>query len=195
MFSRRQRRGGEDASEQQLPAETDMPFHAAPLASLVAADPRADGGQRRITLGADTIGIDRSLAGVRMKLALPVRAYRGVSLAVIEGAQGTFYRLALDHADPDLRVTLAESRDPEDLVREWRGWAKYFRLPRLAQGSGEFWVAIEGRLGELVLGAAQPRKRGWPLKHRRSRISGVRRAPKVREHVVHRDEREIICYE
>ena len=172
-----------------------MSFHAAPLACILADDPRADGGQRRVTLGADTVRIDRSLAGVRMKLALPVRAYRGVSLAVIEGAKGTFYRLALDHADPDLRVTLAEARDPEALVPEWRGWAKYFRLPRLAQGAGEFFVAIEGRLGELVLGQAQPRKRGWPLKFRRSRMSGLRRAPKVREHVVHRDEREIICYE
>lgn len=171
-----------------------MPF-AAPLACIVAEDPRADGGQRRITLGADMIGIDRSLAGMRMRLALPVRAYRGVALEVVEGARDTWYRVALDHSDPDLRVTLAESRDPEALVAEWRGWAKYFRLPRLAQGAGEFPVALDGRLGELVLGAPQPRKRGWPLKRRRSRMSAFRKAPRAREHVVHRSEREIICYE
>jgi len=167
----------------------------APLACLVAEDPRADGGQRRITLCADTIGIDRSLAGVRMKLALPVRAYRGVALSVVEGAKETWYRVALDHADPDLRVTLAENRDPEALVAEWRGWAKFFRLPRLAQGVDEIWVALDGRLGELLLGAAQPRKRGWPLKRRRSRMSAFRKPAKIRAHVVHRDEREIICYE
>jgi hypothetical protein len=172
-----------------------MSLPASPLACIVAEDPRADGGQRRVTLGADTIGIDRSLSGVRMKLALPVRAYRGVSLSVIEGAQGAVYRLALDHADPELGVTLAESRDPEALVAEWRGWAKYFRLPRLAQGMGAFWVALDGRLGDLVLGPVQPRKRGWPLKHRRSRISAWRKPDKTRKHVVHRDEREIICYE
>jgi hypothetical protein len=175
-------------------SESAMSFHA-PLACIVAEDPRADGGQRRITLCADTIGIDRSLAGVRMKLALPVRAYRGVALTVVEGARETWYRVALDHADPDLRVTLAESRDAEALVAEWRGWAKYFRLPRLAQGVGEVCVALDGRLGELVLGPAQPRKRGWPLKHRRSRMSALRRPARGREHAVHRNEREIICYE
>jgi hypothetical protein len=166
-----------------------------PVAQMVAADPRADGGQRRITLGADMIGIDRSLAGVRMRLSLPVRAYRGVSLSVIQGARETFYRVALDHADPELQVTLAEGRDPEALVPEWRGWAKFFRLPRLAQGVGEGWVALDGRLGALVLGPAQPRKRGWPLKARRSRISALRKPAKTREHLVHRGEREIICYE
>ena len=166
-----------------------------PVAHMVAADPRADGGQRRITLCADMVGIDRSLSGVRMKLALPVRAYRGVSLSVIEGGQGAFYRLALDHADPELQVTLAEGRDPESLVPEWRGWAKFFGLPRLAQGVGEFWVALDGRLGELVLGPAQPRKRGWPLKARRSRVSALRKPARTHKHVVHRGEREIICYE
>jgi len=167
----------------------------APLACIVAEDARADGGQRRITLFADKIGIDRSLAGVRMKLALPVRAYRGVALTVVEGAQGTFYRVALDHPDPELGVTLAENRDPEALVSEWRGWAKYFGLPRLAQGAGSFWVALDGRLGELVLGPAQPRKRGWPLKHRRSRMSAIRKPARSGVGAVHRNEREIICYE
>jgi hypothetical protein len=173
-----------------------MSFPASPPACIVADDPRADGGRRHITLGANTIGIDRSLSGIRMKLALPVRAFRGVALAVVEGAHGTFYRVALDHVDPDLRVTLNEGVNPEALVAEWRGWAKYFRLPRLAQGAGEFWVALDGRLGELVLGRVQPRKRGWPLKARRSRISASRKAgAKGQSLGLYRGEREIICYE
>jgi hypothetical protein len=173
-----------------------MSLLASPTACIVDDDPRADGGKRRVTLGADTIGIDRSLAGMRMKLALPVRAFRGVSLAVVEGPCGTVYRVALDHQDPDLRVTLAEAADPKLIVPEWRGWAKFFRLPRLAQGAGDFLVALEGRLGALVLGEVQPRKRGWPLKGRRSTMSATRKAgPKVRLQAVHRGEREIICYE
>ncbi len=173
-----------------------MSFLASTSARMVAADPRADGGQRQILLGADTVAIDRSLGGVRMKLALPVRSFRGVSLAVVEGARGTFYRVALDHADPDLSVTLAESPDAEDVAREWRGWAKYFHLPRLAQGCDEGFVALDGRLGALVLGAPQPRRRAWPLKNRRSRISARRKGgPKGRVYAVHSDEREIICYE
>lgn len=168
---------------------------ASPLSGMIAADPRADGGQRRITLGADTIRIDRSLAGIRMRLALPVRAYRGVSLQVIDGARGPYYRVALDHADPELSVTLAEDRNPEALVAEWRGWAKFFHLPRLALDADSTCVALDGRLGELVLGLTQQRRRGWPLRNRRSRISALRKPPKTRRHVVHRGEREIICYE
>jgi hypothetical protein len=68
-------------------------------------------------------------------------------------------------------------------------------LPRLAQGAGEFRVALDGRLGALVLGAAQPRKRGWPLKRRRSRMSAFRKPVRTGAQAVHRNEREIICYE
>lgn len=166
------------------------------VARIVAADPRADGGQRQIFIAADEIAIDRRVAGVRMRLALPIRAFRGVSLALLQGARGSFYRVALDHSDPDLRVTLAESPNESDIAPEWRAWAQFFQLPRLTVSPGGNLVLLDRRLGALALGAVQPRKRGWPLKHRRSRISALRKpGPKGRVLAVFRDEREIVCYE
>jgi hypothetical protein len=166
------------------------------LAKFVAADPRADGGQRQILIAADSIAIDRRVAGVRMRLALPIGAFRGVSLAMMENARGPFYRVALDHADPDLIVTLAESASEREIAPEWKAWAQFFHLPRLALGPGARVVVLDRRLGALALGAVQPRKRGWPLKNRRSRMSASRKAgAKGRIMAIFRDEREIICYE
>ncbi len=85
-----------------------LTHQAEAIAKIVADDPRADGGQRQIFIAAHEIAIDRKVAGVRMRLALPIRAFRGVSLALLQGPRGSFYRVALDHSDPDLRVTLAE---------------------------------------------------------------------------------------
>jgi len=114
----------------------------------------------------------------------------------MENTRGPFYRVALDHADPDLIVTLAESASEREIVPEWKAWAQFFRLPRLAFGPGARVVVLDRRLGALALGAVQPRKRGWPLKNRRSRMSASRKAgAKGRIMAIFRDEREIICYE
>ena len=104
------------------------------LAKFVADDPRADNGKRQISIAADAIAIDRRVAGVAMRLALPVKSFRGVSLTLLENDRGAFYRVALDHADPDLRVTLAESAGEADIAGEWRAWADFFQLPRIAFG-------------------------------------------------------------
>jgi hypothetical protein len=163
---------------------------------IFARDSRADGGQRQISIAADAIAIDRRVAGVRMRLALPIRAFRGVSLALVENARGSFYRVALDHRDPDLAVTLAEANSEREIALQWKAWAQFFQLPRLTLGQDQNRVVIESSLGRLVLGAVQPRKRGWPLKRRRSKISGLRKqGPGGRVMAVFRNEREIVCYE
>lgn len=170
--------------------------NAKAVARLIAEDPRADGGQRQVSIAADRISIDRRVAGVAMRLALPIGCFRGVSLALCENARGAFYRVALDHADPELAVVLAESDLESEIAPEWRAWAKFFQLPRMTLAPGESPVFLDRRLGALAVGDAQPRKRGWPLKHRRSAMSARRDAgAKGRELDVHRGEREIVCYE
>ncbi|MGO9942203.1 MAG: DUF6101 family protein [Rhodoblastus sp.] len=172
-----------------------MTHQAEATANLIARDPRADGGQRQISIAADAIAIDRRVAGVRMRLALPIRAFRGVSLAMVENAHGCFYRVTLDHRDPDLTVTLAEARSENEIAPEWKAWAQFFQLPRLTLGLDQKMTVLDRSLGELALGAVQPRKRGWPLKQRRSKISAFRKAgPNGRVMAVFR-EREIVCYE
>lgn len=163
---------------------------------IFARDPRADGGQRQISIGADSIAIDRRVAGVRMRLALPIQAFRGVSLALVENARGSFYRVALDHRDPDLAVTLVEAQSESEIALEWKAWAQFFKLPRLTLGPDRKPVVLDAALGALALGAVQPRKRGWPLQQRRSKFSGLRQqGPGGRVMAVFRGEREITCYE
>ena len=166
------------------------------IETIFARDSRADGGQRQISIAADAIAIDRRVAGVRMRLALPIRAFRGVSLALVENARGSFYRVALDHRDPDLAVTLAEAKSEREIAEEWKAWAQFFHLPRLTLGPDQKPVVLDSSLGALALGAVQPRKRGWPLQRRRSKISAARKAgPGGRVMAVFRGEREITCYE
>ncbi|MGO8740617.1 DUF6101 family protein [Rhodoblastus sp.] len=171
-------------------------IQTAPVARLFADDPRADSGRREIAVSAESIAIDRCVAGVRMRLSLPARSFRGISLALRQGARGLFYRVALVHADPDLDVALTETDNESDAARDWLAWARFFRLPRLARSARGGETVVEIRLGEILGGAVQPRRRGWPLKARRSAISARRKAGvKGRLLPVHCGEREIVCYE
>ena len=78
-----------------------------PLAVTVQRDPRADGGKREVRLTRRDIIISRSLAGISMKIAIPVAAYRGVTLTVEPASNGgAAYRLSLTHRDPDLDIVL-----------------------------------------------------------------------------------------
>jgi hypothetical protein len=166
------------------------------LARLVADDPRADSGRREIAVTAESIAIDRCVAGVRMRLSLPARSFRGVALALQQGARGLSYRVALIHADSEFDVALAEADNERDAARDWLAWARILRLPRLARGLGGGEAMVENRFGEIRAATVQPRRRGWPLKCRRSAISARRKAgAKGRVLPVHRNEREIVCYE
>jgi hypothetical protein len=182
--------------QRKFPQEPDMVMSPAAPARLVAADPRADGGTREISIAADAIAIDRRVGGVKMRLCLPAPSFRGVALSVIEAARGFIYRVALVHADSELDVVLAESGSEQDISREWLSWAQFFRLPRLTRAASGHEAVVEQRYGEIEARTVQPRHRGWPLKGRRSTMSG-RRGPGASGRImaVHGGEREIICYE
>lgn len=168
---------------------------AAPIARFVAKDPRADSGSREISIAADAIAIDRRVAGVKMRLSVPTRSFRGVALTVRECSRGFCYRVALVHGDAELNVVLAETELEADAVAEWQAWAKFFGLARLVQRAGGSVEAIERSFGEVTASEVQPRRRGWPLKDRRSAISARRLPGSSGAAEVHRAEREIICYE
>ncbi len=94
-------------------------------------DLRADGGTRTVRLSPRSIRIDRALGGVKMRLAVPIEAYRGVVLAREDKLQRRFYRLTLDHADADLSITLSRATDIAALIEPWSGWARFFAKPAL----------------------------------------------------------------
>ncbi|WP_457796076.1 DUF6101 family protein [Methylocystis sp. S23] len=162
-------------------------------ALLVQRDWRADGGARRVRVTRSDILISRRFSGVDMIISVPVPAYDGVALDVVEGRDGApCYRLSLAHRDRDLDVVLAETQDSGDAAADWKYWASWLGLPRLAAENGE--LAEVDVAGALLAG--HPRRGASALRRRRPRFLTRRKlgvASRMTE--IHAGEREIICYE
>ncbi len=94
-------------------------------------DRRADGGTRTVRLSRRGVRIERALGGVKMRLAVPIEAYRGVMLEREDRLERRFYRLTLDHADADLAVTLSRASEISPLIDLWANWARFFAKPAL----------------------------------------------------------------
>jgi hypothetical protein len=162
-------------------------------ALLVQRDWRADGGARRVRVTRSDILIARRFSGVDMMITVPVPAYHGVALDVLEGQDGApCYRLSLAHRDRDLDVVLMETQNSGDAAADWKYWASFLGLPRLSAENGEL-EAVDAAGGSLL---GHPRRRAGTLRQRRPRFL-TRRKPGVaaRMSEVFSDEREIICYE
>lgn len=162
-------------------------------AFLVQRDRRADGGARRVRVTRSDILIARRFGGVDMMIAVPVPAYHGVALDVREGRDGApCYRLSLAHRDADLDIVLAETQDGGEAAAEWKYWAAFLGLPRLALEDGEF-APIDAATPAQ---ASVQRRRDVNVLKRRPRFLSRRKAgDAARTEAVFADEREIICYE
>jgi Family of unknown function (DUF6101) len=137
--------------------------------ACVAPDARADGGRRQIFFDQHCIKIDRAVAGVKMRLAVPVETYRGVILTCEETVGQHLYCVTLVHRDPEFSVVLHHSEDWMDVLSIWQAWARYFGRPAIYD---------EAEMGEEELRAEvllRPRRRGAALSKRRPRILKRRR--------------------
>ena len=144
---------------------------------LIAADPRADGRRREVTLGRDRVMIARSVAGVRMKIALASHAYRGVVLRLRGLWDGRFtYEIVLVHRDPDLCVPLFEAQDDNEVQAEWRLWARFLGLPALVEREEGRAEADDATLADLSGTLAAPRRRGAAMSRRRPRFLARRKS-------------------
>ena len=170
-------------------AETQLQF-------AIQRDRRADGGQRRVRVGRRDILISRRLGGMSMLISVPVRAYRGVALDVEPRRDGgASYRLSLAHDDPDLDIVLAETADGGAISADWKYWASYLDLPRLAARGGDF-ETLDPRLGGVALGETIARRKNTSVVARRPRFCARRKeGDDARTATVHQGEREIVCYE
>jgi Family of unknown function (DUF6101) len=143
---------------------------------LVAADPRADGRRREVTLAGGRVEILRSVAGVRMNISVAANAYRGVVLRLRGLESERFaYEVELRHADPDLCVTLLEADDDDEIQAEWRLWARYLGLPTLVEREEGRIEPDSARLGKVYIGERKPRRRGAAIMRRRPRFLSRRR--------------------
>lgn len=159
-------------------------------------DLRADGQLRSVCLSRDVVRIDRRVAGMAMRVAVPVRSYQGVALGLRSGPGGALcYTLNLIHGDRDLSVVLDEAGDDHDIVADWRLWSRFFRLPALVERQAGAVEEADLSLGAVLLGEGCVDRRGARAhsKHRprflRRRKMGVMPAAPM----VHPRETEMIA--
>ena len=144
-----------------------------------AIDSRADGASRTVHLSATAVTIERAVQGVRMRVGVPVSAYRDLVMSVRPSSgQAT---LKLRHDDSELDVVIG-SGDALEVAKAARAWSAVVGKA----------VAIEEAAIIVVRPHARQRKRTKPA--RRSRFARSRRSGiAARMGVSFSGEREIIA--
>lgn len=137
---------------------------------FLAPDPRADGGSRRILVSARCVRIERQVSGIEMQLAVPLRAYTGITLTCDETAEPRLYCITLAHPDPDLSVELHRGTDSPEIISLWRNWSAFFGTTPIYGDSDSAGAPDLCRLKRL-----RPRRRGALIPKRRPRFLKRRR--------------------
>ncbi|MDB5641964.1 MAG: hypothetical protein JWN07_1281 [Hyphomicrobiales bacterium] len=152
------------------------PSAALPICGMSQFDARADGALRRVSVAGGRVLIDRQVEGIAMRLGLPCSAYRGVVLTLAGAPEAPRFIISLEHADPELSVTLAETPDDDDIVALWRHYAAQMGLPRFLQREPGMLEAAEQKIGQVAVGPAPVmRRRGAVALRRRPRFLTRRR--------------------
>ena len=162
---------------------------------FTANDARADERMRDVLLDHERVVVRRELAGIRMAINVPVSTFLGVALRMAEGATSETVELSLEHRDPSLSVPLYASSNCDEVMEEWRLWARVLKLPLLvANADGSLRDAFErGGHAEIVTPALRRRRR-TAIQSRRPRMALRRKPGRISANPnVHREEREIIA--
>ena len=166
-------------------------------ARFEARDAGADGQIRQIELDRERVVTRRAVAGIRMKISTPVSQFRGVSMRLLppEGGEPAAVAVVLEHRDAGLSVPLFMTAEADDLMAEWKSWARTLGLPQLVEDDGGALRQPFGRMGGLEVRApAVRRRRRGAVKWRRPRFLMRRKTGRApAEPVIHRGEREIIA--
>ena len=161
--------------------------------SFSASDPTADERVRHVELTRDRVVVRRSLSGMRMALNMPVKAFAGIAIKLLDDEAAL--AVVLEHKDPSLALPLFVSGEADDAFAEWRAWGSVLGLPLLViEGDGMLREPF-ARLGQLRIDNVRPRRRRRsPLRKRRPMILMYRARGKVDDAApVYRGEREIIA--
>lgn len=161
------------------------------------ADTSADTRERVVELGRERVVLRRAVAGMRMKLSLPVRSFLGVALRVVPpgAVDDGSVAVVLAHRDEALTVPLFVAADGTDAVAEWQLWANVLGLPLLVADTDGTLREPFARLGAVRVAAPQlRRRRSGPVKRRRASILMRRQPGRVPPAPrVFKDEQEIIA--
>ena len=170
--------------------------HALPV-RYAARDRGADGQIRNIELDRERVVLNRAVAGIRMKVGVPLREFRGVALRTLppDGGEPAVVAIMLEHRDDALTVPLYVATEGDDAMAEWKSWSRVLGVPLLvADDEGALREPFR-RIGRIGLGRPAPRRRRRAaIKWRRPSIL-MRRKPgrPSATPAVHRGEREIIA--
>ena len=168
-----------------------MPLQTSHEIALTRDDARADDRRREVAFGERSVVIARRVAGISMRVRVPLASYQGVKLSLGAEEEGAgLHKIELLHRDPDLSVPLFQTTDTKMLAAEWDSWAKSLSLPLIF----EDFPARTKEDAPPALPAS--RRRGSTVSQRRTRFSRRRKLGTLqRLAVAYRDEREIISYE
>jgi hypothetical protein len=173
-------------------------------ARFAAVDPSADGRIREIEIDRNRVVVRRAVAGVRMRLNVPIDSYLGVVVRIESDAapapvQGHITQgqiaVVLAHRDPALSVTLSAAETCDDVIADWQAWARSLNCPLLIGNGDGSWREPMARIGALVVAAPSPRRRRHSAHLKRRPKALMRRKPgqPAAAATVYRDEREIIA--
>ncbi|MFD1704398.1 DUF6101 family protein [Methylopila henanensis] len=163
---------------------------------FAAPDAAADGGERRVTLDAERVVVDRKVRSMSMRIAVPLNAFSGVAVRVAPGEKPECDRVevVLAHRDRALDVPLHESTPDGDGLAEWKSWGRALKLPLLVEELDGRRSTPSAMLGLVEVRRPRPRRRHSLLAGRRPRFLAKRRTGKLSgEAKVNRGEREIIA--
>jgi len=99
--------------------------YAASLAGAQAAE------EAEIYLDHKMVIVKRRLSGLPLTVCVPTKTFRGVAVRASASDDGETVTVSIEllHADPALSVPLATADDYDNIVADWRAWAKALRLP------------------------------------------------------------------
>src|SRR5690349_20154822 len=141
-----------------MPAGSSRALRLDPFALPVrfsTSDAAADGLRREVELTRERVVLRRAVAGMRMAINLPVSAYCGVSIRVLEAGVAVM----LEHRDPALALPLYVAPDGDGVTAEWRTWGDVLGLPLLvADESGAVHEPF-ARVGALRIKEPRARRR------------------------------------
>jgi len=164
---------------------------------FAARDSGADGKIRQIELDRERVTLRREVRGMRMKVGVPISAFRGVSMRVLppqdEAAAAVI--VTLEHRDINLSVPLLIACEGGNAVASWKAWGRVLGLPLLVADSDGSLREPNPRIGRVALGRpGSRRRRRAAIRWRRPSILMRRKPGRVAAQVrIYRDEHEIIA--
>ena len=170
--------------------------HALPV-RYAARDSGADGHIRDIELDRDRVVLKRAVAGIAMRVGVPVNEFSGVTMRTLppEGEEPAAVAVMLEHRDNGLTVPLFVATEGDDAMAQWKSWGRVLGVPLLVDdGDGSLREPFR-RIGRLAVGQPAPRRRRRTAMRRRRPSILMRRKPgrPSGTPTVYRGEREIIA--